>query len=268
MNKRLRHLVIMGSTLAAGIAGTLAVQSVRAAGVPKAAALTYSGTLAMHDGKAVDGSRNIGLSIFDAQSNGTSVCQVMSGPISVSEGHFQIALPEPCAAAAKANADLWVDVQVEGASVGRTKLGAVPYALESGHATSTDMATQAQKAASGGEIASTIASLQSELKVLQQKALTNVQSGSVTVDTVNYPPPAGCEGLKDPKASKRSCPFVVTFATPFQQPPVVSAGIMALDESTTDTDTRVSVSVGGVTTTGFTVTMATWASANILNAAV
>ncbi len=34
----------------------------------------------------------------------------------------------------KANPDLWIEVQVEGSLLGRSKLGAVPYALEAGRA--------------------------------------------------------------------------------------------------------------------------------------
>jgi hypothetical protein len=57
-----------------------------------------------------------------------------------------VVLPDACVTAAHAKADLWVDVSVDGASIGRTKLGAVPYAVEAEHAVSATNATKAQTA--------------------------------------------------------------------------------------------------------------------------
>ena len=47
----------------------------------------------------------------------------------------------------RSNPNAWVEVLVDGTSLGRTKLGGVPYALEAGHATSSDSATNATNAA-------------------------------------------------------------------------------------------------------------------------
>lgn len=142
-----RRVALAVSLITLGIAGTLVVERVRAAGIPDGGALTYSGTLALADGSSVTGAKNIGLVAFSAATGGSPVCQVLSTQIPVSAGRFQIALPAECTAAVKANPDLWIDVQVDGASIGRTKLGAVPYAIEAGHADNATTAASATSAA-------------------------------------------------------------------------------------------------------------------------
>src|SRR6185369_12095838 len=61
-------------------------------------------------------------------------------------GRFKIKLPPECRAAVKGSPDVWVEVEVDGGPLGRTKLGVVPYALEAGHATTSDDSTHAQSA--------------------------------------------------------------------------------------------------------------------------
>jgi hypothetical protein len=60
-------------------------------------------------------------------------------------GRFQLALPD-CQAAVGASPDLWLEAIVDGKSLGRTKLGAVPYAIEASHAVSADSADGASGA--------------------------------------------------------------------------------------------------------------------------
>jgi hypothetical protein len=56
----------------------------------------------------------------------------------LSSGAFQVVLPAACTTAIHANGDLWVEVFVDGTTLGRTKLGAVPYAVEADHAVRAD----------------------------------------------------------------------------------------------------------------------------------
>lgn len=49
----------------------------------------------------------------------------------------------------------------------------------------------------------------------------------------------------------------ISFATPFEAPPVVHIGLTAFDMDQRDSN-RLSVSVGEITTTGFDVEVATW----------
>ncbi|HET7538977.1 MAG TPA: hypothetical protein VFK05_03870 [Polyangiaceae bacterium] len=136
INARVRRIGFSVATLAAGAVATLAVERVRAAGAPAKNALVYTGYLELPDGSAVDGTRAIAISLFDAESNGNKVCEAASTSRTVARGRFQVTLPDACASAAQANSDLWIDVQVDGLSVGRSKLNAVPYALEAGRASS------------------------------------------------------------------------------------------------------------------------------------
>lgn len=106
------------------------VSRARAAGVPAAQALTYSGVLTDTAGNPLPGPKNILVQFYDAATAGNTLCTVGPASIPLTAGAFQVALPATCAAAVHAGPDIWVDVFVEGASVGRSKLGAVPYALE------------------------------------------------------------------------------------------------------------------------------------------
>jgi hypothetical protein len=129
-----------------------------ATGVPSMNALSYSGSLETLEGQPLSGSKFIAFSLFDALTGGEELCRVRSTEYQLVNGRFQIALPEECASAVHANAELWVEVQVDGASLGRAKLGAVPYALEADHAVRADN--------SAGELAQTIEALQARLAAL------------------------------------------------------------------------------------------------------
>lgn len=75
------------------------------------------------------------LAFYDAVANGEKLgCEISSEPLThVDRGRFQIPLPDTSIGAIQSTADIWVDVQVDGLSVGRSKLGVVPYAVEAAH---------------------------------------------------------------------------------------------------------------------------------------
>jgi hypothetical protein len=130
--KRLR-LVTWGLSLAAVAAGSAyLIGRARAAGIPATAPMTYSGTLTDTSGIPLTGSQNIQVQFWDMATAGTVVCTTGggSGPQTLVNGGFSLALPDSCVTAVHANPDLWAEVLVGGASTGRTKLGAVPFALE------------------------------------------------------------------------------------------------------------------------------------------
>lgn len=116
---------------------------VLAQGVPASNAFVYTGFLEYASGEAVDGRTNIGLGVYDQASGGAKVCELDSSTVDVTAGHFTLALPDDCAEAVKEHPDLWVQLSVEGATLARTKLGAVPYAIEAAHATRADTADDA-----------------------------------------------------------------------------------------------------------------------------
>lgn len=156
MKPRLRVAISLTAAMAVGAAASLVVQHVRAAGAPESGSLTYSGQLALVDGSVVSGPKNIGLALFDAATAGTRVCDAPSTSITVTAGRFAVPLPDVCVTAIKANPNLWVEVQVDGGAISRSKLAAVPYAIEASRAVSALTASSATVAASA-EVAAKLA---------------------------------------------------------------------------------------------------------------
>lgn len=140
MRKNRTWIMVVGA-LALGSAATFMVTRSLAAGIPATGTLTYTGVLLNPDGTSVSGSKSIGIVVYDAQTAGNQICNVPSASITLTGGRFQVALPDACRTGVNAHADLWVEVAVDGTLLGRTKLGAVPYAVEASHA---DKATQAE----------------------------------------------------------------------------------------------------------------------------
>jgi hypothetical protein len=107
-----------------------AATRVRAEGVPAENPLVYSGLLEQGE-EPVNGARSIGLKLHDAASGDAARCTVAPKETDVKAGRFAVVLHDQCAAAVHEHADLWVEISVDGAVLSpRTKLAAVPYALE------------------------------------------------------------------------------------------------------------------------------------------
>lgn len=103
-----------------------------AAGVPTTGALTYSGNLESAGGTPLTGNHSIQVSFWNTASGGTSpLCQTVPSSLSLDPGgRFTLTLPDECATAVRNSANVWVQVTADGLSMERSKLGAVPYALE------------------------------------------------------------------------------------------------------------------------------------------
>jgi hypothetical protein len=141
-----KRVLVIGGVLIAGCVASLLAVRARAAGIPAANALTYTGYLETPAGDPVVSKVNVGVGVWSAATAGTKVCEAAAENLTPTAGRFQLVLPETCSAAVSANPNLWVEVAVDGASLGRTKLGAVPFAIEANHATSADSATNADSA--------------------------------------------------------------------------------------------------------------------------
>jgi hypothetical protein len=129
--KTTRPVVLGLSLLAvAAIGSAYFIGRARAAGVPAMTPLTYSGTLTDTSGVALTGSKNLQVQFWDMATAGNVVCTTGSAAQMLVNGGFSIALPDPCVAVIHSTQDVWAEVLVDGASTGRTKIGAVPYALE------------------------------------------------------------------------------------------------------------------------------------------
>ncbi|MFZ5893425.1 MAG: hypothetical protein ACOY0T_20355 [Myxococcota bacterium] len=166
--------------LAVGVVGTLGVQRVRAAGIPATEVLTYSGQLLLADGTPVNGPRNIALAVYDAAVAGNRVCDVVSSEVVIVDGRFQIPLGDACVVAVRTFPDLWVDVQVDGATVGRSKLGAVPYAVQAAEASAAVGVLAQQVVPTGAVMAFDLAKCPpgwTELEAARGRTLIGVTAG-------------------------------------------------------------------------------------------
>ena len=150
MSDRTRVLLGVGA-LGLAVASGYGIRAA-ASGIPASHALTYVGELDNPSG-AITGTHNIQVLLYDAATGGTSLCQSAAAPINVANGRFSVQLPDACTSVVAANPNAWVDVLVDGSDVGRTPIGAVPYAVEANHAVSADNAvnaSSAERAADGG----------------------------------------------------------------------------------------------------------------------
>lgn len=102
----------------------------QATGIPTSDPLFYGGLLTDASGKPLSGDRSVAIKLWDAEKGGTKKCSVAAKKASLVQGRFRIALGKACVTAMHDEPDLWVEVIVDGASLGRSKVGAVPYAVE------------------------------------------------------------------------------------------------------------------------------------------
>lgn len=134
MKTWLKRSLPYAAVVLATASATLFVVRARAAGIPDADVLTYTGYLEDGDGAPLTGDHSIAVRFWAAAEGGSDLCTGELASVEVQAGRFQVPLPQDCVDAVRANPDLFVDVVVDGATLGRTKLGAVPYALEAGRA--------------------------------------------------------------------------------------------------------------------------------------
>ena len=158
-----KRMKLVGLGLALGVTFGLGYYAsrARAAGIPQTASLVYSGTLTDGTGALLTGSRSIQLQIYGAATGGSVLCQSMLAAVTLVNGTFRVPLGDDCMAIIHSTPDLFIDVLVDGASVGRAKLGAVPYAVEA------DTAQHATAATPGGVLDTQITALASRVTALE-----------------------------------------------------------------------------------------------------
>src|SRR3954468_11414091 len=120
------------SLLAAGVLTTLGVAfvsgRVSAGGIPVPGALAYAGVLLDSTGAPLSGtSHTIEIKLWSAPSGGSALCDTgtPTAATPLDGGRFSIALPDACSTAIGANSNAYVEVVLDGSSLGRSKLGAV-----------------------------------------------------------------------------------------------------------------------------------------------
>lgn len=128
---------VMRGAIAALMVGmtVLGVRQTRADGIPGTSPMTYSGTLE-EGGVPVTGTRSVRLTVLDdmTATEGHIRCTTVAAGTPVTNGRFQVQLSNECTAVVRSTPNLWLDVEVAGTSLGRTKLSAVPFAVEAGRA--------------------------------------------------------------------------------------------------------------------------------------
>lgn len=124
----------IGALVVVGAAGYV-MGKARANGIPETGTLAYSGVLEDANSQPVTAVVPMTLQFFDAQSAGTLICQTtLNQQIQVTGGRFSIELPKQCVDGVKQNRDAWVALTVGTEALPRTKLRAVPYAIEAASA--------------------------------------------------------------------------------------------------------------------------------------
>jgi hypothetical protein len=185
MKMQNRKLFLAGAVLVA-VSGTVFgywLRGARAAGVPPAQALTYSGVITDNAGVPATGSKNIQVSLYDkAGADGTLQCSAGPQLLSLVAGGFQLVLPDTCVAAVHAKPDLWAELFVDGTSLGRSRLGAVPYAIEADRAAAASgpFAVPANLTVAGN--ASVAGTLSVGFHVVSDAASCVFNSGNIVTD--------------------------------------------------------------------------------------
>jgi hypothetical protein len=103
------------------------------AGIPTTETLAYSGTLLNSLGVPIKEPTPIALSLWDVASGGSTdnrVCETPSQAVTPGPtGRFRLPLNPKCVDAVRKQSDLYVQLQVGGSVLPRTKMAAVPYAV-------------------------------------------------------------------------------------------------------------------------------------------
>lgn len=156
----------IGLVAVAGMIVTYVAGYVRAAGIPAKGALSYSGTLTDQTGAPLTGKKNLQLMVWNQPTGGTLLCQVTPTSVDLVAGRFKITLPDDCVAVARANPDIWTEVLVNSVSLGRKKIGAVPFAVEADRAS---VAT--------GALRTELSAIDERLKQAEQRIARGIGNG-------------------------------------------------------------------------------------------
>lgn len=133
---KLQRLGQLGLMVAGAGIAIVAYEAGRArAGVPATQALVYSGFLTDDTGAPISGKRNIAVDLYGSSdpSDDLLLCDTVSQKIdlTLTGGYFSLVLQDECSAKVQEDmVDPWIEVRVDGNPLQRTKIAAVPYALQ------------------------------------------------------------------------------------------------------------------------------------------
>lgn len=136
------------------VGGVLAGRAM-ATGVPTVSPLTFSGLVTDDAGKPYAKAVPVIVTFYAGQTATTPACTAASTQAEAGSGRFEVALAADCADAVHASKDLWSELTVGDGKVAlpRSRVGAVPYALEAQVASQAGGVLAGELAASGKAIA-------------------------------------------------------------------------------------------------------------------
>jgi microcystin-dependent protein len=235
MNRRFRTMSL-AVFAAVAVAGGYHLRGARASGIPGMNTLAYSGTL-INNGQPENASHFILLKLWEKDGANASCSTIPAGNTAVVNGRFTLPLDASCVAVIHKSPDVEVEVVVDGVSMGKTTLAAVPYAVE---------ADTASNFAPGSAIASLV------------PPGTVVPYAGVISGTVNAPPGwLLCDGAA---VSRAQHPALFTAigtgwgagdgATTFNTPDLRGVFLRGVDPNATkdpDANSRTAIQSGGNT---------------------
>lgn len=153
--KTILRWTLGAAVVVAGLAAAGLVRTSRAAGIPQSGALTYSGLLQDTGGAPLAGPQFVEVKLWNdpAETAASNLLCDSGTPASVQlvSGHFSLILPDSCTGVVANNPNVYAEVLVgasaaSAASLGRSKLGAVPYAVTANSAVRANSAAAADTA--------------------------------------------------------------------------------------------------------------------------
>jgi formylglycine-generating enzyme required for sulfatase activity len=133
---------VVGVGVAAVVFGAYELGRARAQNIPSMPTMFYGVSLD-ENGTPITGTRDLRVRFFDGEMGGTQLCETLANSTTVTQGRARIALSETCRTAVQQNANVWVELAVGGSVVGaRSRIGAVPYAVEAQRANDLTPAAQ------------------------------------------------------------------------------------------------------------------------------
>lgn len=130
-----RTLATTALCVAFALVGAVAyrVGRARADGAPTMDPLTYGGVVD-DGGRPMEGTHSVTVRLWDMPSGGTSACTTVSPTTPFAAGRFRVTMDATCTAAVQMNPNLWAEVIVDSTTLPRSRVGAVPYAIEAARA--------------------------------------------------------------------------------------------------------------------------------------
>jgi hypothetical protein len=202
VRRRLNTIGVLGVVAVISFAAYEASQT-RADGIPASQTLTYAGLLTGADGKPLEKVNSILVYFWDKADEGSLLCQTPPSrePPPLHNGRFSVPLLPDCTTAIRKKSDVFVEVVVNGTPLERSKLGAVPYAVEAERASDAagvlDQRLTALERGGGLPVGSVVSSTLSESQYRDSAGAGWVLADGRAVPKSKYAQITGGENIPD-----------------------------------------------------------------------